>query len=61
MPLRVISSAEAVENVRHNLFGKFPSRDNPAATEIAPNRFIDPNIGGCNAITLENMAVGERQ
>ena len=36
MPLRVISSSEAVENVRHNLFGEYPHRDNPEANRIEP-------------------------
>ena len=36
MPLRVISSSDAVENVRHNLFGEIPRRDVPDANRIEP-------------------------
>lgn len=36
MPLRIISSSEAVENVRHNLFGSLPNRNNPETNRVEP-------------------------
>jgi hypothetical protein len=36
MPLRRISSADAIENIRHNLFASYPRRNDPAATRLEP-------------------------
>jgi thioredoxin-like negative regulator of GroEL len=36
MPLRRISSADAIENLRHNLFATMPSREDPEANRIEP-------------------------
>jgi len=36
MPLRVISSADAVENVRHNPYCEIPKRDNPETNRLEP-------------------------
>jgi thioredoxin-like negative regulator of GroEL len=36
MPLRRISSADAIEHLRHNLFASYPSRENPETNRIEP-------------------------